>query len=85
MERGHLWHVKPIARMTIGWSFIVTGMAGLFLPPAPGCFVPDDRLVILSKEYRWAGRLIARVRCRFPEAYALRTRARSSASKILRS
>jgi uncharacterized membrane protein YbaN (DUF454 family) len=82
-EGNHSTFLKRVARLAIGWSFIVAGMAGLFLPLLQGVLFLMSGLVILSKEYCWAGRLIARVRCRFPAAYASLTRARSRASKIL--
>ena len=35
-ERGHVWYLKRIARIPIGWSFIVAGIAELFLPLLQG-------------------------------------------------
>ena len=46
-ERGHVWYLKRIARITIGWSFIVAGIAGLFLPLLRGVLFLMIDLVIL--------------------------------------
>jgi hypothetical protein len=46
-ERGQVWYLKRSARITIGWSFIVAGIAGLFLPLLQGVLFLMIDLVIL--------------------------------------
>jgi uncharacterized protein len=82
-EPGHFSYLKRIAIITLGWIFILAGIAGLFLPLLQGILFLIIGLVILSNEYRWAERLLARVRSRFPRTGALLTRARSRATAIL--
>jgi len=53
-----------------GWTFIVLGIAGLFLPVLQGILLLMIGLIILSSEYAWAHRLVKRVRKRFPRAAA---------------
>ena len=56
--------------LTVGWTFIVLGIAGLFLPVLQGILFLIIGLFILSSEYAWAHDLLARVRARFPKAEA---------------
>ena len=53
-ERGHVWYLKRVARITIGWSFIVAGISWLFLLLLQGVLFLMIGLLILSKEYRRA-------------------------------
>jgi uncharacterized membrane protein YbaN (DUF454 family) len=58
--------VKRIAVLAVGWIFIVLGIAGLFLPILQGVLFLLMGLIILSSEYVWAHKLLARLRTRFP-------------------
>ncbi len=60
-------HVKRVAVLFAGWGFILLGIVGLFLPILQGVLFLLVGLVILSSEYVWAHRLIARLRERFPK------------------
>lgn len=51
-----------------GWSCIVLGVAGLFLPVLPGILLLLVGLTILSAEHQWARRWIQRLQERFPTA-----------------
>ena len=53
-----------------GWTFIVLGIAGLFLPVLQGILFLMIGLIILSSEYAWAHRLVEKVKARFPKAAA---------------
>ena len=44
------------------------GVAGLFLPVLQGILFLMIGLVILSAEYHWARRLVAKARHKYPEA-----------------
>lgn len=49
-----------------GWTCIVLGILGLVLPILQGFLFLFIGLVILSTHYAWAGRLLERIRRRFP-------------------
>jgi hypothetical protein len=80
---GHFLHLKRIIAIATGWIFVLAGIAGLFLPVLQGVLLLLIGLVILSKEYRWAGRLVTRIRSRFPKMDAWMERARLRAAEIL--
>ncbi len=50
----------------VGWTFIVLGIAGLFLPVLQGILFLLIGLIILSSEYVWAHKLLKRAVHRFP-------------------
>jgi len=60
-------YTKRILMLIAGWVFILLGILGLFLPFLQGVLFPLIGLVILSSEYVWAHRLLARLRERFPK------------------
>jgi uncharacterized protein len=62
---------------------VISGIAGLFLPVLQGILFLLIGLLILAKEYRWARRLLARVRARSPHIDQWLTKARSRATKFL--
>jgi uncharacterized membrane protein YbaN (DUF454 family) len=52
--------------ISIGWLFILLGIAGLFLPVLQGVLFLFIGLLILSSEYVWAHRILSHLRARFP-------------------
>jgi hypothetical protein len=60
--------LKRMALLVLGWSLIVLGVAGLFLPVLQGALFLIAGLLILSKEYAWAHNVLGRLRVRFPLA-----------------
>jgi len=82
-DHGGVWNLKRIAVIITGWIFVVAGIAGLILPVLQGILFLLIGLVILSKEYRWAGRLVGHIRSRFPKAGEWLVRARSKGADIL--
>jgi P-type Ca2+ transporter type 2C len=82
-DHGHVWNLKRIALITTGWIFVVAGIAGLILPVLQGILFLLIGLVILSKEYRWAGRLLGHIRSRFPKADKWLAKASSKGTGIL--
>lgn len=52
----------------LGWTFLVLGVAGLFLPFLQGVLFILVGLFLLSREVAWARRLRARVLNWFPQA-----------------
>jgi hypothetical protein len=77
------WNLKRPALITIGWLFVVGGIAGLFLPLLQGILFLLIGFVILSREYRWARTLVSRLRCRFPSLNEWLGKARARAGNIL--
>jgi uncharacterized membrane protein YbaN (DUF454 family) len=59
---------KRVLLLAAGWSLLVLGVAGLFLPILPGILLFLIGLTILSSEHRWAGKWTMALRRRFPQA-----------------
>lgn len=59
--------LKRIGVITVGWAFILLGIAGLFLPILQGVLFLLIGLLILSTEYVWAHHLLQKLRARFPK------------------
>lgn len=57
---------KKLVALVLGWSFVALGVIGLFLPVLQGVLFLLIGLFILSSEYVWAHRLVAKIRNRFP-------------------
>jgi uncharacterized membrane protein YbaN (DUF454 family) len=62
--------LKRIGVITVGWAFILLGIAGLFLPILQGVLFLLIGLFILSSEYVWAHRLLQKIKTRFPRLAA---------------
>jgi len=58
---------KRVLLLIIGWSFILLGIVGLFLPILQGLLFILIGLIILSSEYIWAHHLLTKLRARFPK------------------
>ena len=58
---------KRIVVLIAGWSFILLGIAGLFLPFLQGLLFILVGIIILSSHYPWARLLMAKLRKRFPK------------------
>lgn len=56
--------------LTVGWVFILAGIAGLILPILPGIPFLLIGLVILSTEYLWAHHVLTKLTARFPSVAA---------------
>jgi len=65
--------MMALARKTlihlVGWSFILLGIIGLFLPVLQGILFLLIGLLVLSKENRFAKDLLNRVEKRYPDQY----------------
>jgi uncharacterized membrane protein YbaN (DUF454 family) len=59
-------HAKRILVLIAGWSFILLGVVGLFLPFLQGVLFILLGLIILSSQYAWARLLLRKLRERFP-------------------
>lgn len=60
--------VKRLALIAAGWTLLLLGSIGLFLPVLPGVLLLLVGLSILSVEYEWARRWVDALRRRFPMA-----------------
>jgi uncharacterized membrane protein YbaN (DUF454 family) len=58
--------VKRLLALLLGWSFIVLGVIGLFLPVLQGVLFLLIGLFVLSSECAWARRIGHKVLSRFP-------------------
>lgn len=72
---------KRLVIEIVGWALLVAGIAGLFLP-GPGLLLIAASLVVLSRQYAWARRLLVPVRHR---AYAAAAESVQSWPRILMS
>ncbi len=75
---------KRILALIVGWSFILLGILGLFLPILQGVLFLLIGLIILSSEYVWAHRLLSRLRKRFPRLGRTADQASEKAAAWLR-
>jgi uncharacterized membrane protein YbaN (DUF454 family) len=75
---------KRVLLLAAGWGFILLGIAGLFLPVLQGVLFILIGLTLLSTQYSWAHRLLARARHRFPKVGQTADRAAERASAWLR-
>lgn len=57
--------LKRVVWLLAGWTLLLAGCVGLFLP-FPGAALIVLGLLVLSTEYVWAHNLIGRLRGRFP-------------------
>lgn len=80
MTRG----MKKALALVAGWTLIVLGVIGLFLPFMQGILFLMIGLTILSSEYVWAHHLLTKVRARFPRIAIFSDRAREKATGWMR-
>ena len=76
------WSPQRLVIVIAGWVFLLAGVAGLFLPVLQGMLFLLIGLLILSKEYRWAGRLITRLRAHYPRLDGWLAKARAMAASF---
>jgi uncharacterized protein len=74
-------HAKRILVLVAGWSFILLGIAGLFLPFLQGVLFILVGLIILSSQYARARLLLRKLRERFPRLGRIVDVARAQAAK----
>lgn len=58
-------HVR-LARMALGWTLLIAGIAMLALP-GPGWITIGLGLAVLARDYAWAQRTLDRIRHRLPQ------------------
>ena len=64
-----------LAIQGVGYTFLVLGVLGLFLPILQGVLFMAVGLIILSRHATWAENLLARLKARHPKADELITKA----------
>jgi uncharacterized protein len=67
MARTNWPRVKPILLQVLGYTFLVLGVLGLFLPFLQGFLFLFVGLIILSRHAPWARRLLDNIRSRHPK------------------
>lgn len=72
---------KRVLVLMVGWSFILLGIVGLFLPILQGILFLLIGLFILSTEYIWAHHLLESLRARYPRLSALAHQAKERAER----
>ena len=75
---------KRILVVIAGWSFILLGIVGLFLPFLQGLLFILIGIIILSSQYAWARRLMAKLRQRVPKIARLADQAAIKAKALLK-
>ena len=61
--------VKKLFSLLAGWTFIVLGVLGLFLPFLQGILFLLVGLIILSKHYKFAQQWLDKLKSRYPAAF----------------
>lgn len=75
--------MKRVVKLTLGWVFIVLGVAGLFLPFLQGILFLAIGATLLAQESPWAHDKLQRVRRRYPRASATLDRAQKRAEAVM--
>ncbi|MFB3915470.1 MAG: PGPGW domain-containing protein [Terriglobales bacterium] len=58
---------KHVLLIAAGWTFLLLGVAGLFLPVLQGVLFLLIGLIILSSQYAWAHHWLQKVKKHFPQ------------------
>ena len=69
--------------LTVGWSFIIPGIIGLFLPFLQGILFIFVGLVILSRQSQIARSFLSRLKDKYPDQYESLTSLRKRFSSQL--
>jgi uncharacterized protein len=72
------------AIISLGWTFVLLGVAGLVLPFLQGVLFLALGLVLLAGEHAWAARLLHRLKQRFPRLAAATQAAEERAKAMMR-
>jgi uncharacterized membrane protein YbaN (DUF454 family) len=59
--------MKRLIRLGLAWTFIVLGVAGLFLPFLQGILFIAIGLALIAPESEWAQEKLDRLKDRFPQ------------------
>ncbi len=61
--------VMRIVRLVLGWTCLVLGVVGLFVPILQGVLLILIGMALLSRDSRWARRCLMKLRLKFPDSY----------------
>lgn len=75
--------MKRVVKLTLGWIFIVLGVAGLVLPFLQGILFLALGATLLAQESAWAHDKLQKVRRRYPRASAMLDRAQERAETVM--
>ncbi len=75
--------MKRVLKLTLGWIFIVLGVAGLFLPFLQGILFLAIGATLLAQESPWAHDKLQKLRRRYPRASATLDRAQERAEAMM--
>ncbi|HRK95474.1 MAG TPA: PGPGW domain-containing protein [Rhodospirillales bacterium] len=75
--------MKRILRLVFGWTFIVLGVLGLFLPFLQGILFIVIGLALIAPESEWAQDKLDWLRDRFPQAASGFDRAQERAESMM--
>jgi len=70
--------VKPIVMQVVGYTFLVLGVLGMFLPILQGFLFLFIGLLILAKYAPWAQRLLDHLETRYPKFAQVKEHAESA-------
>lgn len=77
-------HIKRVVILIAGWSLILLGVVGLFVPILQGVLFIFVGLILLSSEYVWAHQLLTRLGERFPKTGHIAKEAAAKAAAWVR-
>src|SRR5277367_21513 len=83
MDRNKTMTLKRWIVLILGWIFVALGILGLFLPVLQGVLFLTIGLLLLSTEYAWAGRLIAKISRKYPRVGGLLERATEYVDRLI--
>ena len=69
--------------LSLGWTFIVLGVLGLFLPILQGVLFLIIGLLLLATEYDWAARMIDKVKTKYPRIGGVLDKARGHVNRLI--
>jgi len=72
-----------VMRLVLGWTCLVLGVVGLFVPILQGILLILLGLALLSRDSRWARRCLLKLRLRHPEAYRAMKRTKERLKKVI--
>ena len=75
--------MKRLIRLGVGWTFIVLGVAGLFLPFLQGILFIAIGLALIAPESEWAQDKLDWLRDRFPQIASGFDRAQERAESMM--
>lgn len=76
--------IKDFLIIILGWTFLLLGIAGLFLPVLQGILFLLIGLYLLSKKSPWAKKILIKLKHRFPKLAKIQHEAQKKAKDYLK-